>query len=511
MTGQGVAAPTRRWAATFVVCSGIFLLGMDFTVLNVAVPDLQRDLRPSMAQVQWIVDGYALVLGGMVLATGAITDHIGRRRSFVAGLAVCGATAAWGALAHQPWQLIAARGGMGAGAALLMPATLSIVTTLFPEPALRRRAIALWTATAGVGGMTGPVIGGWLVERFSWQAGFWITVPLAVVGIVAALLVVPESRAPRGHRVDVLGVVLSALGLLALVWAIIESPVRGWTSAEVLTAYATAAVLLTAFAVWQSRGRHPMLPLPLLRRPRVGVSALALALMSFGLYGALFLITLHLQGVLGYSPWQAGLRTFPMAVALAVGAGAALPLLARHGEKVPMVAGLGLVTAAFMVLAGVETGSGYPHVLLFQLVAGFGAGMVAAAGTDTVMGAVPPDRTALGSSINDATRQVGATLGVAVQGSILTAVSTARLHELPELAGQPAGHTVLDALSLTARLPDTVRDHYQDIAREAFIDGMTTAAITAAAVTLAAAVLVAVRLPSAAAKPSYTRSSGRCG
>jgi len=493
MTSAPVLGTGRRWAAALVVCSGIFLLGLDFTVLNVAVPDLQRDLGPSVAQVQWVVDGYALVLAGLVPATGAVTDRLGRRRAFVAGLAVCGAAAAWGASSSHAWQLVAARGGMGAGAALLMPATLSIITTLFPEPGPRRRAIALWTAAGGVGGMAGPVVGGWLVEVFSWRAGFWVAVPPAAAGIAAALLVVPESRAAGAGRVDARSVALSATGLVALVWAIIESPARGWTSPPVLTAYGVAAVLLVAFTRRQARVRVPVLPLPLLRRPRIGLNAVALAMMSFGLYGALFLTTLHLQGVLGHSPWEAGVRTLPLAVALAAGAVAAPPLLARRGERMPVVAGLAVVTGSFALLSTVDASSGYPPVLAFQLVAGFGAGLVATAGTEAVMGAVPPDRAALGSAINDVTRQVGACLGVAVQGSVLTAVSAPRLRDLP------AGATFLDAWAAAERLPEPARARVVATAREAFVAGLTTAAVIAAAVTLTAAVLAWRFLPRAAA------------
>jgi EmrB/QacA subfamily drug resistance transporter len=489
----------RRWAATAVVCSGVFLLTLDFTVLNVAVPDLQRALGPSVAQVQWIVDGYALVLGGTVLATGAVTDRFGRRRAFVTGLAVCGAAAAWGASSSQPWQLIAARGGMGAGAALLMPATLSIITTSFPEAGLRRRAIALWTASAGLGGTTGPVVGGGLVEAYSWRAGFWLTVPIAAAGIVAALLVVPESRATTGERLDLPGAALSATGLLALVWAVIESPSHGWTSPEVLTAYGAAALLLTGFAWRQARARAPMLPLHLLRRPRVGVGATTLALMSFGVYGALFLVTLHLQGVLGYSPWQAGLRTLPLAVMLAVGAGAALPLLARGGERTPVTTGLLVVTAAFGFLTTLDASSGYLPVLVFQLAAGFGAGLVAAAGTEAVMAAVPADRAGLGSAVNDATRQVGACLGVAVQGSVLTAVSSSRL------ADMPTGSTFLDAWSAVGHLPEPQRSQAAATVRDAFVDGLTTAALVAACVTLAAAVLAWCFLPQTTSTNQLTR------
>ncbi|MBP2336898.1 EmrB/QacA subfamily drug resistance transporter [Saccharothrix coeruleofusca] len=478
-------SPVRPWAATVVVCLGVFLLGVDLTVLNVAVLDLHRDLSPTMAEVQWIVDAYALVLGGTVLAAGAVTDHFGRRRCFVAGLAVCGTAAALGALAQQPWQAIAARGGMGAGAALLMPATLSIITTLFAGATQRRRALALCAVIAGLGGMTGPVIGGWLVGLSSWRAGFWATVPLAAAAIALALLVVPESRSCRTRRPDLPGAVLCAAALLALVWAVIESPGRGWTSASAVTAFLVGGGLLAAFLVRQFRAPTPLLPLRLLRKPRVGISAVVLVLASFAVFGALFVMTLYLQGVLGRTPWEAGVRTVPMAVALGAGAAAALPLLARWGERVPVVTGLLVISAAFAHLATAGVESGYPHLLLFQVIGGIGAGLAVTAGTEAVMSAVPGHRVGLGSAVNDATRQIGATLGVAVQGSILATVSGARL-------GQGS---VLDAWAVAAHLPERARAAHLLTARHAFVDAMTATAVTAGAVTLVAALLAFHCLP----------------
>ncbi|MCA6091905.1 MFS transporter [Streptomyces sp. SCA3-4] len=490
----------HRWAAAATVCLGFFLLGMDLTILNVAVPDLHDDLHPTMAEVQWIVDAYPLVLGGTVLATGSVTDRIGRRRAFTAGLALCAAASVFGALGRNPAQVITARGAMGAGAALLMPATLSIIHHLFPEPALRRRAIALWTAMGGMGGLTGPLIGGWLVEHFSWRAGFWINLPFATTTLVLALLIVPASRSPVSEPLDLPGTLLSGAGLLALVGAVIDSPARGWTSPRILAAYAAAGLLLAAFAARQARARHPMLPPALLGRSRIGVGAAALALMSFGLFGALFVTTLYLQGVWGYSPWQAGLRTLPLPVGLAAGAALTLPMATRWGDELPLVTGLITVTAGFAILATTTATSGYGHLLLFQAVAGTGAGLTAAAATETVMSAVPAHRAGLGSAINDATRQVGSTLGVAVQGSVLTTVYSNHLHERLGAAHadgplDTAADSILSARALSARLPADAGHRLLSAATESFVTGLTHTALTAGGVTLGAALAAACRLP----------------
>ncbi|MGW0393480.1 MFS transporter [Streptomyces sp. NPDC003042] len=509
----------HRAGAAAAVCLGLFILGLDLTVLNVAVPDLQSDLAPTTAQVQWTVDAYALVLGGTVLAMGAITDRWGRRRSFLSGLALCAAASTAGALAGTPGHVIAARCAMGAGAALLMPATLAVLHHLYPEPALRRRAISAWAVVGGLGGLSGPVIGGWLVEHFSWRAGFWINLPLAAVAIVLALALVPESRATHHSTFDLPGAALSAGSLLALVWAVTESPHRGWTSGSTLVAFTTAAVLLAAFLTRQRRIAHPMLPPALLRLPGVSAGAAALALMSFAMFGALFVLTLYLQGVLGYSPFQAGLRTLPLPGGLAVGAVAAVPLAARLGHKPPIIGGLSVVAAGFVVLAGTGPDSGYSRSAVFQLIVGVGAGLVAAAATDLVMGAVPQDRAGLGSAINDATRQVGSALGVAVQGSVLAAVFTSHLTDSLTRAHAPdhvidiARHGSPSSRTWTDELPEAVRPLVATAAREAFTDAMTLTAVAAGTVTALTAVALYRYLPAhpqaataATRTPSTTKS-----
>ncbi|MGW2883340.1 MFS transporter [Streptomyces sp. NPDC001118] len=489
-----------------MVCLGLFLLGLDLTVLNVALPSLEDDLRPGVTALHWIVDGYALVLGGTVLTTGALTDRIGRRRAFVTGLAVCGTASALGALAPAPWQVIASRCVLGAGAALLMPATLALICHLFPEPQLRRRAIAVWTAVGGVGGLAGPVVGGWLVEHFSWRAAFWLNLPIAVIAITLALWLVPEVRSTRCEPVDVPGALLAAAGLLALVAAIIESPQLGWSSPPVLTGYGLAALLLSAFLLYEHRCRHPLLPLTLLRHPRIGMNAATLALMSFSLLGALFVMTLYLQGVLGYTPWQAGQHTLPLPAALAVGAAASQPVAGRMGEKRAVLSGLALVASAFTVLATTSSTSGYGHLVLFQILAGLGAGVAFSPATAAVMGAVPHHSAGLGSAINDATRQVGAALGVAVQGSVLaTAYTTHARNNLAD-AGlsvpvrTAATDNILTAAATLPRLPAPQQTRLAAAVTDAFITGMTRTALIAAAVILATAVAVSYGYPARRAR-----------
>ncbi|MFE3238604.1 MFS transporter, partial [Kitasatospora indigofera] len=365
----------RAWAATLVVCSALFLLGLDFTVLNVAVPGLRQDLGPSVTQTQWIVDGYALALGGCVLAAGTLSDTFGRRLAFVAGLTLCAATSVVGAVANGATQVVVARCGMGLGAALFMPATLSTITHVFQGRTVdRRRAMSVWAAVAGIGALTGPVAGGWLVEHYSWRAAFWLNVPVALAVIVPAVLLVPESRSPRPGRLDLPGAALSCGALLALVWGIIEAPERGWTSWRVLTAFAGAAALLALLLRWENCSPAPMLPVGVLRRRGVPGAVLALALMSFAVFGTMFLLTFYLQQVRGLSAWSAGLRITPLSLGLAIGAGATSLLSKRFAARVPVAAGLSLIGLGCVILAGLDSGSGDVPVVAFEALAGFGAG-----------------------------------------------------------------------------------------------------------------------------------------
>lgn len=503
--GTGEASRRKAWAITAVMCSALFLLGLDFTVLNVAIPALQEDLAPSMAQTQWIVDGYALVLGGCVLATGVLGDTYGRRRAFVAGLVVCALASVLGARADAVEQMIVARCGMGLGAALFMPATLATIVHVFSDDADRRRAISLWAAVAGIGALAGPLAGGWLVEHATWRAVFWINVPLALVLAAVAMRMVPESRDARPGRLDWQGAAMSCAGLLALVWAVIEAPGRGWTSTAVLGAFAAAGVLLALFTAWEVRTDRPMVPPPLFERGPVGPACVALAAMSFCGMGAMFILTLYLQQVRGHSPWEAGVRTIPLSLALAAGAAFAPTLLRRFGSRVPVSAGLVLVAGGFAAMARLETGSGYAHILAFEALVGVGSGLVAPVATELVLTAVPAAKSGLGSALNDATRQVGSTLGVAVLGSILATVFTARIED--RLQAHPAAQVLLrnqEGRGLLTRAGHPGADTASVLVQEtgaAFVHGMSTAAIAGAGAALLAAVLSWRKLPASDRPP----------
>ncbi|MGW0312589.1 MFS transporter [Streptomyces flavidovirens] len=471
----------RPYLALAVLCSALFLIGLDATVMNVALPTLQADLQPSTQGLLWVADGYALALACGVLAAGAWSDTHGRRRALTFGLALCGAASVGGALATSTAQVVGARLSMGAGAALLMPSTLSLIAVVFPDPAMRRRAIAVWTLVAGLGAIAGPVVGGVLIEHFSWRAGFWINVPVCLLVLAGTWRWLPESRHPRPGPTDRTGTVTATAGLLALVWAITEAPIRGWTNPTVAAGFFTAAGVLAFLVVWERRHPSPMLPPALFSDRRLTAAASALAWMFFALFGSLLMLTLYLQTILGYSPAQTGLRLLPLAAAAGAGAGLSLLIAPRWGDKLAVTGGMLLMTSGFLFLAFAQPASGYAPVLGFQLVAGCGAALAAAPATEAIMGAVPGERTGTGAAINDLVREVGGALGIATLGSLLTAHHRATQLKTTHGSSEhlaPETGPVADAAALTA--------------------GLHTASWAAIAATLFAALLAARWLPNRA-------------
>jgi len=305
-------AHPRRRLVLAVMCLSLLLIVMDNTIVNVALPTLQRDLEASTSQLQWVVDAYILVFAGLLLTMGALGDRFGRRGALAVGLAIMGVASILSSFANSADQLIATRALMGVGGALIMPATLSIITNVFTDRRERAQAIAIWSATAGAAVAIGPVTGGWLLEHFWWGSVFLVNVPVVVVALVLGQLFVPTSRDPAARPIDVPGALLSIAGLMALVWAIIEGP-GGWSDPEILGGFALAAVLLAAFVLWERRTRYPMLDMAFFRNARFSAASAAIMLTFFAMFGSLFLLTQFLQSILGYTPLEAGIRLLPIA------------------------------------------------------------------------------------------------------------------------------------------------------------------------------------------------------
>jgi EmrB/QacA subfamily drug resistance transporter len=482
--GPAQAAPDpRRWWILGVLCLSLLVLVIDNTVLNLAIPALMTDLGATPADIQWVLDAYILVFAGLLLTSGALSDRYGRRRFLLIGLALFGGASMLAVVVEQPWQLIGVRALMGVGGALLMPSTLSILITVFDEQE-RRKAFAAWSAVAMLGVIAGPTVGGFMLDHYWWGSIFLLNVPVAALAILAAVLLMPESRGPA-RRLDPVGVVLSTVGMTALVYAIIAGPVYGWSTARVLVAIGAAVVGLTTFAVWELRSAHPMLPLDLFKDRRFSGASFSIVLLSFGTGALLLMLTQYLQLVLGYTPLKAGLALLPYAVAAALFNGVGAALGQKVSNRVLITGGLLVMSVGFAVLAFLDAGSSYGMLITGLMIMGVGGGLAGPAAYATLLGAVPPAHAGVGSALNDTIQQVGMALSVAVLGSVLAGVYTA---QMPDSAPEAARKSIAGAL----RLGD---GGLADLAKDAFATAMSFGSWVAIGFTVAAAVLASIVLP----------------
>jgi EmrB/QacA subfamily drug resistance transporter len=486
----------RRWATLAVLSLSLLIIGLDNTILNVALPTLVRDLGASSSELQWMVDAYMLVFAGLLLTMGALGDRFGRKKALSAGLVIFGAASIWAAYAGSATHLIAARAVMGIGGSLIMPSTLSIITNIF-EGAERGRAIAAWAAMAGLGIVIGPALGGWLLENFWWGSIFLINVFVAIAALVAGWTLVPDSKDPHATPLDPVGAMLSIAGLVALVYAIIEAPSDGWTSATILVSFTAAAVLLAAFLWWESRAEHPMLQLAFFKNPRFSAGAGAITMVFFAMFGTIFLLTQYLQFVLGYTPLQTGIRVMPIAT-LVISAPMSARLTERFGSKRVVAAGLFIVAVALSILATTTDASGYGRIAVMISVLGVGMGMAMAPATDSVMGSLPLAKAGVGSAMNDTTRMVGGALGVAILGSVLASAYSSTMEplvaRLPAAAQAVVSNSIGGALGVAAQVGDAAAP-LVSAAKSAFIDGMGTAVWVGVGIALLGSIVTWIFLP----------------
>ncbi|MEV0380094.1 MFS transporter [Nonomuraea sp. NPDC050643] len=470
----------RRWLILVVLCLSTAVLVIDNMVLNVAIPPLAEDLGASAQDIQWIMESYMLVFAGLLLTAGGLSDRFGRRRVLIIGLALFGLASLAATFATDPAQLIVARAVMGVGGALIMPSTLSILITVFDEDE-RRKAMSAWSAVAMTGLIGGPVLGGVLIAWFWWGAVFLINVPIAIGAIIAALVLMPESKGPWS-KPDPLGAILSIVGMTALVWTIIELPAHGVFQMSTLI----TVVALGGFVAWELRTSSPMVPLDLFRNRNFSGASLSLTLVQIGNGGLLLVLTQYLQFVLGYTPTQAGLAYLPMAIAsLACNAlGAALG--PKVGNRALASGGLVVVAGAFGLLATVSAGDGFLVTGAALFLLGAGGGLAMPAAITALMGAVPAEQAGVGSALNDTIQQLGAALGVAILGSIVAGGFTGAM---PASAPEQARRSLPDALGVAAGSGDT---GLAQTARDAFTSAMSAGFLISAAGVLAAAVLAFV-------------------
>ena len=491
----------RRWQALIVLAVSLLVISIGNTILNVALPTIQTELDASSSELQWIVDGYLLVYAGLLLAAGTLGDRFGRRRALVSGLSVFAVGSILAALSDSSTALIASRALMGVGAAGIMPTTLSILTNIFPASE-RPKAIAIWSAVAGLGVAIGPISGGWLIEHLDWRYIFLFDLPAVAACLIGAWMVVPESRDPERPKLDVAGALLSIAGLSALVWGLIEAPERGWTSAAILGAFAGGVAILASFAVWERRVEQPMLDLSVFRNARFSGASASITFVYFSLMGVMYFMTTYLQSVLGHSPLEAGFLFLPIAAGLVVSAKSAVRLTAKLGTKVVVASGLLVVAATLALLTGLDLGTSDGALCVTLGLMGAGMGLAIAPATESIMGSLPREKAGIGSAMNDVVREVGGTLGIAVLGSALASTYASAMHGaetgLPENAAAAASDSVGGAHAVAAQVGGSTGADLVATANQAFVDAMSTTAGIAAAIALAGALIAAVCLPARA-------------
>ncbi len=488
----------RRWWTLSVLCLSLVMIIVGNTVLNVALPTLVRELQATSTDLQWMVDAYALVFAGLLLTCGALGDRFGRKGALVVGLVIFGVASALSTLATSPAHLIVARATMGAGAALVMPATLSILTNVFP-PRERGRAIAIWAGLSGAGAAIGPVAGGWLLEHFWWGSVFLLNVPVVIAALLGGRWLVPTSRDPSEAPLDPLGATLSIIGLGALLYGIIEAPIHGWSSGTTVGAFFAASAILFAFALWELRTNHPMLDLRYFLDRRFSTASGAITLVFFAMFGTFFLLTQYLQTVQGYSPFEAGLLTLPMALTLMLVAPQSARVVERFGVKRVVSTGLAVVAVGLVILSSIGADSGYGIIALSLIILATGMSLSMPPSTTAIMASLPLGKAGVGSAVNDTTRELGGALGVAVLGSILASQFTAGLSaavgSLPAPVASAATSSLGAALEVAGQVGGTPGAELAAAARVAFVDAMGIALLVGAAIALLASAIVARLMP----------------
>jgi len=488
-----------------------FLVTLDTTMVNVALPAMVRELHATTTQLQWVVDAYNLVFAALLLTFGSLSDRFGRKGMLLAGLAVVGTASLAGGFTTTAGQLIAARAVMGLGAAMTFPATLSLISNVFTERKERARAIGLWGAVAGVAIAMGPIVGGWLLERYSWAAIFIAMAPVAAVAAVAVALAVPASKDPAAPAVDIPGLVLSSATMALLVFTIIEAPTYGWTAARSVAGFVGSAVLLAAFIAWERRAAHPMLDVRLFRNMRFSAASGAVTVSFFTLFGFIFLITQYFQFVRGYGPLSTGVRLLPVALSVGIGSVAGTQLAVRAGTKLIVTTGLILMAGFYGWVAATTTATlSYGVIAVQMVVYGLGMGLTSAPATESIMGAISRAKAGVGSAVNDSTRLIGGTLGVAVLGSVYASVYGSRLTatmpaavpgRIAAIAHQSVGAAYLAAGKIAALGHPALGLALHHASTNAFLRGLTIGALVAGGVAAVGAVLAVRFLPAQPAPP----------
>ncbi|WP_424888617.1 MFS transporter [Streptomyces sp. XH2] len=488
-------ADPARWAMLAVLCASLLLVAMDATILNVALPSLIKEMRPDALEQLWIIDIYGLVLGGLLVTAGAVGDRFGRKLLFTTGFTVFGAAsvlAATAGLTDSVLQLIAGRVLLAVGGAMVMPSTLSLIRTIFPDPHERTLAIGIWAAVAGAGAAIGPLAGGLLVNAFSWSAAFWVNVPVVLVTVVAAVLLLPEYRSPSHHGLDLVAALLSVAGVVLTAWGI-KHLAGGFRPVD-LAALLVGFAALTWFVRRQLQSADPLLDVRLFASRPFLAAALATLIAMMGIGAALYLISLWLQYARGHDALAAGVRTLPVALALLASSLLTPWMLRRTGVRTVLTVGLAALLCGFALLAGAPQPLGYGVVAVALVTFGIGDGMAITAAAAVMVAAVRPERAGQAGAVSESAYELGIGFGVALLGSIHAALFRSGMPTgLPPAARESVG----GADQASRALGPATREGRALLAaaRAAFDDALRTTSLVSAVIVAAAVVLAAFLVP----------------
>jgi EmrB/QacA subfamily drug resistance transporter len=491
----------RRWMVLGIMVLSLVIVVAGNTSLNVAIPTLVREIGATNSQLQWMVDSYALVFAGLLLPAGALGDRFGRKGALQLGLVIFGLAALLSTMATTPTHLIATRALGGVGAAFIMPATLSILTTVF-APHERGRAIAVWAGFAGAGGALGNVVSGWLLEHFWWGSVFFVNIPIVLAALILGSLLVPSSKDSTATPLDPIGSLLSVAGLGATLFGIIEGPTRGWSDTWTVAGFAVGLVALVAFLWWERRAEHPMLPIRYFADPHFSVGAGVIFLVFLSMFGLFFVSTQYLQFVKAYTPLQAGLAILPSALTMILVAPRSDALVQRFGRRATIGTGLTLVAFGLASFSLLEPDSSYLRYAVSLVIMSSGMATTMAPATASIMSSVPMDKAGVGSAVNDTTREVGGALGIALLGSVLNSAYRGRVTSavtdagsIPDALAEPARQSIGAAFRLADTLPLDAAETLRRAAEVSFTDAMGVAALVGATCVATAIVLVLRFMP----------------
>jgi EmrB/QacA subfamily drug resistance transporter len=501
---NGANLMRNRSVVLLALCLAAFIINLDTTIVNVALPTLSRELHATTSQLQWVVDAYNLVFAALLLVSGNLSDRFGRKGMLVAGLGVFALASFAGGLTTSAGQLIVARGVMGLGAAMIFPATLSLISNTFTDRVERAKAIGLWGATTGVAIALGPIVGGWLLEQFSWNSIFFAMTPTAAVAALVAALSVQTSREVNAPPVDRRGLVLSTGAVAVLIYTIIEGPTQGWAGGRSLAGFVLVALLLASLVVWERRSESPMLDISLFRNARFSAASGSVTVAFFAISGFSFLITQYFQLFKHYSPFSTGVHLLPVAISFGAASIIGTKLAVRLGTKSVVTTGLFFAAGFFLWVSTASSSTSYLQIALQMVLGGTGLGLTSAPATESIMDVVPRAKAGVGSAINDTTRLIGATLGVAIVGSVYASLYSSRLTQrlpaaLPPASARAAHGSVGAAIKVANQAGNTghpaLAAQIHQAASAAFFHGFTAACLVAAAVSAIGAVAAFALLP----------------